>query len=399
MFRSFRIGSLAGIDIYLHWTFLLLLGFFLLSGLAAGQGLAASVAGVGFVMALFGCVVLHELGHALAARRYGIPTRDITLLPIGGVARLERIPERPSEELVVALAGPAVNVVIAAALAMLLGPFGGLGGLLTGETFLHGLLRVNLMLVAFNLLPAFPMDGGRVLRSLLAMRMDYVRATDAAARVGQVMAVLFALVGLFVVFNPFLLLVGIFVFFGAAAESAQARMRSAAASHPGSAASEAWRPSGPARPAASRSWSAPAGPVGDTVADFMVHRFRVARAGDRLAEIAGDLQRSAQRSFPVVDEGRLVGMLRHSDLPAVGSAAADLRAADVMRRDIVTAEATENLRPAVRRLLDSGHDTLAVLHEGRLVGLLQVREEQAATTREDSAAAPTGPVAEPAEVG
>jgi Zn-dependent protease/predicted transcriptional regulator len=353
MFRSIRIGSLAGIDIFVHWTFLLLLGFFLLGGLAAGQGLAAAVVGVGFVVTLFGCVVLHELGHALAARRYGIPTRDITLLPIGGVARLERIPEKPSEELVVALAGPAVNVVIASVLAAVLWPFGGLEGIVAGETLVHNLLRVNLLLVAFNLLPAFPMDGGRVLRSLLAMRMPYVRATDVAARVGQVMAVLFGLVGLFVIGNPFLALVGVFVFFGAGAEAYQARQRAFVRAEPVAESGNA---------------------SGERVSDFMVHRFRVVPPYQRIDAVADELLRTSQRGFPVVDGGRLVGMLRRRDIVTALEADAMLRAGDVMRTDIVTAEPTDNVRSALRKLLDSDHDTLAVLVDSRLVGLLQIRE-------------------------
>ena len=351
MFRSIRIGSLAGVDIFVHWTFLLLLGFFLLSGLATGQGLAAALAGVGFVMVLFGCVVLHELGHAMAARRYGVSTRDITLLPIGGLARLERMPEKPSEELVVALAGPAVNVVIAGVLAAILWPFGGVEGIVSGESILHSLLRVNLLLVAFNLLPAFPMDGGRVLRSLLAMRMEYVRATDIAARVGQVMAVLFALMGLLVLQNPFLVLVGVFVFFAAGAEAYQARRRSVA------------QPQSQPRP--------PTG-VGDTVGDFMVHGYRVVPPRQSLDAVADELLQTSQRGFPVVDEGRLVGMLRRRDVVAALSEDAGLRARDVMRTDIVTAEASDNLRSALRTLVESQHDTLAVLREGRLVGLLQI---------------------------
>ena len=156
-----------------------------MTNLIAGNGLLAALSGVAFVLVLFGCVVLHELGHALAARCYGIPTRDITLLPIGGVARLERMPRKPTQELVVALAGPIVNVMIAAGLFVLLVPVVGPANLAStrfqGGSFLQQLMFVNIALVAFNLLPAFPMDGGRVVEALLAMFMDYVKATRLAA--------------------------------------------------------------------------------------------------------------------------------------------------------------------------------------------------------------------------
>jgi Zn-dependent protease len=172
-------------------------------------------------MALFGCVVMHEYGHALASRRYGIGTRDITLLPIGGVARLERMPENPRQELWVALAGPAVNVVLAAALAMWLAATRGWAPLnslsVSGGSFAERLLVANVFLVAFNLLPAFPMDGGRVLRALLAMHMPYSRATRAAARTGQGMALLFGFIGL--LGNPFLLFIALFVWMGASQEA------------------------------------------------------------------------------------------------------------------------------------------------------------------------------------
>lgn len=172
---SIRLGRLLGIDVYLHVTFLLLLAFVMVSHGFASGSVPAAVGGGLFFVGLFLCVLLHEFGHALAARRYGIGTREITLLPIGGLARLERLPERPSQELVVALAGPAVNLVIAfgIGIGLWLGGHGGANVLLDGSDGGIGerLLVANLFLVAFNLLPAFPMDGGRVLRALLALRL------------------------------------------------------------------------------------------------------------------------------------------------------------------------------------------------------------------------------------
>jgi Zn-dependent protease len=222
---SITLGSIAGIRLYLHWTFLILLGLVFFSDLGKGIGLPGATQAVLFVVVLFACIVLHELGHALAARRYGIPTRDITLLPIGGIARMERMPREPRQELWVALAGPLVNVVIAAVLfVMLVGlQYTRVKFLISQEPFLVLLLRANLFLIAFNLLPAFPMDGGRVLRALLARRMDYVRATRIAARIGQVMAVFFVIAGIYSLFSrhvsPMLTLIGVFIFFGARNEA------------------------------------------------------------------------------------------------------------------------------------------------------------------------------------
>ncbi len=154
MRMSWKLGRVAGIDLFVHPTFLLLL----LPGVTGGLSPL-------FVVALFGCVVLHELGHALMARRFGIETLDITLYPIGGVARLQRMPRAPGAELLIALAGPAVNFAIVAALMGL--EMLGIGGMETDASlggFLAGLVLVNLVLGLFNLIPAFPMDGGRVLR-------------------------------------------------------------------------------------------------------------------------------------------------------------------------------------------------------------------------------------------
>lgn len=226
---SYRLGRIAGIDVNIHATFALLIAWILLTHWLAGQTFNAAIGGLAFVTAIFGCVLLHELGHALAARRFGIGTRDITLLPIGGVARLERMPEKPIQELWVALAGPAVNVAIAAALyAWLLlthqlVPLSQLG-VATGP-FVERLLIVNMLLIVFNMIPAFPMDGGRCVRALLALRLEYAKATRIAAGLGQVIAVGFVVLGLFS--NPFLLLIGVFVWIGAAQEARYATLKAA----------------------------------------------------------------------------------------------------------------------------------------------------------------------------
>ena len=209
---SWKFAEFRGIGVYMHATFLILIAFVVLSHWSAGNTVAKTLEGVGFILSLFACVLLHEFGHALMAARYGIKTRDITLLPIGGLARLERMPDEPIQELWVALAGPAVNVVIAAALFVWLQFSAALAPLeqltVTSGPFLERLMVVNVILVVFNMLPAFPMDGGRVLRALLATKMEYTHATQIAAHTGQAMAILFGILGFY--FNPFLIFIAFF---------------------------------------------------------------------------------------------------------------------------------------------------------------------------------------------
>ncbi len=223
-----KIGTVAGIGVYIHWTFWLLIAVYLVSA-TTQAGLAAGLIAVLFVMSIFACVLLHEFGHAAAAAVFGIPTADITLLPFGGVARLTRMPNKPYQELIIALAGPAVNVVIAAVLFVLLAigvVIGDRVPLLEGGDLLAQLLIVNIILVLFNLLPAFPMDGGRVLRSLIAMRTSHLRATEIAARVGRWMAIAFGVYGI-VQMNFGLLLVAGFVYFAGTMELMAARAQAA----------------------------------------------------------------------------------------------------------------------------------------------------------------------------
>jgi Zn-dependent protease len=227
---SLNIGRILGIRVQVHVTFLLFVGWVAVDqGLLAGRPQAA-LAAVTLTLLVFACVVLHELGHALTARRFGVATRDIVLLPIGGVARLERMPDRPQQELLVAVAGPAVNVAIAAVLVLLMVLSGRPTALdVLGDGLLETLLVVNVVMVLFNMIPAFPMDGGRVLRALLALRMPYLRATRIASLVGQGAAVLLAAAGLFVLHNRVLPFAAVFVFLAAGEERAQVQARTAPA--------------------------------------------------------------------------------------------------------------------------------------------------------------------------
>ena len=337
---SLSVGTWAGIKVYVHATFLILLAWVAVIHWRADQSIAAALAGTGFVLALFACVLLHEFGHALTASRYGIGTRDITLLPIGGLARLERMPDDPWQELVVALAGPAVNVVIAAVLLaaiMVAGWPATPGDISTVEgSFLERLLAVNVLLAAFNLLPAFPMDGGRVLRAVLAMRMDYARATQLAATVGQGMALVFVIVGLFI--NPFLLFIALFVWIGATQEAAFTQVRSALAGIP--------------------------------LQRVMVTDFRTLMATDTLERAVELLLAGAQHDFPVMDGDRVVGVLLRADLlTALARKSQASHVANVMR-ECHMAQASEMVEGALQRLQDRGCPTIPVLQGDRLVGLL-----------------------------
>lgn len=266
---SYRIARVAGIDVKIHVTFLLLLAWFGWMYWQEG-GVRGAIEGVGFTLLLFLCVLLHEFGHAFAARAYGIRTPDITLLPIGGVARLERMPSKPAHELVVAIAGPAVNVVIAALLAFVFKinatDFSEIDH--AGGSMVTKLYYMNVILVAFNAIPAFPMDGGRVLRALLAMRFNNVLATTIAARVGQTLAVGFAVAS----FRgaPMLLFIAIFVFLGAQQELAYARSRGG-------------------------------GPK--TISDIMHSQFSSIPADTPVDHAMAFARESAQPFFPVVDAG------------------------------------------------------------------------------------------------
>lgn len=222
MKRTLSFPKIAGIDVHIHWTFSLLIIWIVYNNMRAGLDTTQMIWSVLFVLSLFVCVTLHEFGHALAARRYGIATKDITLYPIGGVARLEKMPEKPGQELVVAFAGPAVNFAIALLLSPIL-----LSSDLAAEdsnnlmmvnanNFLPMLGMLNITLAVFNLIPAFPMDGGRVLRALLAMKLGRLKATQIAAGIGKMLAFGFIIMGFYS--NPFLIFIGLFIIMGAHAE-------------------------------------------------------------------------------------------------------------------------------------------------------------------------------------
>ncbi len=338
---SWKLGEFAGIAVYVHATFLLIIGWVLLRHWSQGQSLLTALEGVWFTLAIFACVLLHEFGHALTAKKYGIKTRDITLLPIGGVARLERMPDKPRQELWVALAGPAVNVVIATLLFLLMQFQDGLGSLsklgVTEGSFPQRLMIVNIFLVLFNLLPAFPMDGGRILRALLALRLDYTHATQIAANIGQGMAFLFGFMGLFG--NPFLLFIALFIWIGASQEAGIVQMRSALGGIP--------------------------------VHRAMITDFRQLSPNDPLSRAVELILAGSQQDFPVVENERVVGVLTRSALLlALARSGQSTSVSEVMGNKFEVADSSEMLATVVPRLQACECHTLPVVRRGQLVGLL-----------------------------
>ena len=331
---SWHLGKLFGIELRVHATFLVLLAWVGMSHLMNGHGVRVAASGIAYILAVFAIIVMHELGHALTARRFGIATRDITLLPIGGIARLERMPSKPSQELLVAVAGPAVNVVLALVLLLAVAAMGTLGEALSlsliGGPFLAKLMWTNVALAVFNLIPAFPMDGGRVLRALLAMGRgrDYVRATDIAATIGQGVALLFGLIGLFI--NPFLIFIALFVWIGAQAEARLAHVHASLSGVP--------------------------------VSRAMLTGMVTVAPDETIAHVAQHMLGSFQDDVPVVVGTRLVGMVARDEiLRAAMAGRIDAPVSTLMQLDAIRVGETDSLDAALERLQASGRRSLPVV--------------------------------------
>jgi Zn-dependent protease/CBS domain-containing protein len=338
---SFPLVQVAGSEIRIHLTFFLLLAWFAIAHYQQG-GWPAAADGLLYIVAVFACVVLHELGHAIAARRYGIRTPRITLLPIGGLAELERIPEKPIEEIVVAIAGPLVNVAIAAFLILVLGASVGSDAVAAIEDphgdFLARVAAVNVVLVLFNLIPAFPMDGGRVLRALLATRLERARATQIAAMIGQGLALAFAFLGL-IGGNPLLIFIAIFIYLAATGEAEATSLQEMATRIP--------------------------------LAEVTITQFRTLGMDASLGEAAEALLSTTQHEFPVVDgHGRLQGMLTRGAL--VEALSRDGRkgaVAGAMETEVPSVREGAQVSKVLASLRDSKAAVVAVVDaSGRLIG-------------------------------
>jgi Zn-dependent protease len=351
---SFKIGRFSGIDVRVHWTFLLLLAFFAFIGYQASGTLAGALTPIAAIVALFICVVLHEFGHSLVAQRLGIVVRSITLLPIGGVSNLESLPEKPSDEVKITLAGPLVNVVLAPiffSVGLLLGAepsmptdlFTGIGSV--GQFFFY-LGYLNVVLALFNLIPAFPLDGGRVLRGLLAARLGALRATEIASRVGQLFAFAFFLIGL-LGGNFLLALIAVFIFFGANGEAQMVRQREQTS---GLSVSDVMGTK----------------PNTETVTPY--HTF---------GQVLDSVIHGYQEDFPVVDEnGNLVGMITREEIMAAAHSPeryASVR--ELMKTSVPTISPEAALfEEALPTLQQSGLRALPVTEKGELVGMLTIED-------------------------
>lgn len=285
MKSSLQIGKFAGITVSIHWTFLLLLGWIVYANGKAGADATAIAWSIGFILSIFVCVVLHEFGHALTAKRFHINTRDITLYPIGGVARLESIPKKPKEELLVAFAGPAVNIAISGILFPFVDRDMWREGVekfseVNAHTFLFSFVTVNIWLAAFNLIPAFPMDGGRVFRALLSFKLPRVRATRIAAGLGQLIALAFMLIGFYI--NPFLIFIGLFIFLGAQAEASHAQTEALM--------------------------------EGQRLQQATMHQVTVLAPETTITEVVNMILDSQKKNFVVEDGGTIVGTLGQSEV-------------------------------------------------------------------------------------
>ena len=338
---SFALGNIAGTTVRIHWTFVIFLTWIVFAAYAANGPEGALSSGLFFVL-LFGSVLLHEFGHIFTARRFGVRTPDVVLLPIGGVSQMERIPEKPRQELLIALAGPTVNLVIGALLLLVLGglpqrPDMNMTNL--GNHLWAHLAYTNFALAFFNLLPAFPMDGGRALRALLAAWLGYARGTRAAAVTGQIFAVALGLLGL-ASGNFILTFIALFVYFAAGAESGAAQLR-----------------------AASR---------GACVSDVMITKFETLAANAPVEDAAQALIHSPQRKFVVTDrDGHVAGVVtRELIANALRWGRVNARVSDIMKTDVPVVSPRHTAEHAIA-LLQAGAPAVAVVGDaGKVVGML-----------------------------
>jgi Zn-dependent protease/CBS domain-containing protein len=337
---SFSIGRILGSEIRVHITFFLLLAWIAISYYRV-SGYDAAVNAVAFILSIFLCVIAHEFGHILTARRFGIRTPEIILLPIGGVAKLERMPEKPEQEILVALAGPAVNFVIAAMLILFFGAHFDFTALESVENpkvdFFTKLAMVNVFLAVFNLLPAFPMDGGRVLRAVLAFRYSRLKATNIAASIGQGLA--FALGFLGLLGNPILIFIAIFIYLAAASET-QSETFDALTKH-------------------------------HNANDTMISNFLSLTPDDTIGDAADALLRTTQHEFPVIDgAGRLLGILtRTKMIECLAKDGTTKKVVEAMDRDIPIVSSGANLADVMKPLRNRQNAAVGVAdHTGKLLG-------------------------------
>ena len=349
---SYRVARVAGIDIKVHATFGLILVFGAVQW-GVPHGASGAAFGVLAMLFLFACVVLHELGHSLVARVFHVPVREIVLLPIGGVARLEKNPEKPLHELLIALAGPLVNVGIAFLLLFLVdgatlqalnekGLVGSQPLQPSASTLVLWLLAANVSLAVFNMIPAFPLDGGRVLRALLAMAIGVPRATRTAAAVGQLLAVA---LGIFAILSGQMLLalIAFLIFVGAGQEQAEEQARSVLSTLK----------------------------VGDAYNKYAL----ALSPGDNVSRVVDFILTSYQPDFAVLQGTQLLGVVTRQDvLKALATDERDQYVAGIMDRAVIRVQASEPLDAVRKTMLEKGVRIVAVFDGESYLGLVSLED-------------------------
>ncbi len=337
---SFNVGRIFGIKLRIHVTFLLLLLFIFISVMDQ-KGIHEALLATLFICAVFVCVLIHEVGHSLIARRFGKEAKSITLLPIGGMATMEEMPEKPLQEIAMALIGPFINLVIAAILFLFVGAWSGVTvpNLFpdSARSFFAGLISVNVILAVFNLIPAFPMDGGRVFRGILAMKMDYVTATSVAVFVGQAIAMLFIFFGIF--YNWWLALIGVFLYIGAGGEKHQVVLKSLLSDV--------------------------------TAAAAMTTEYQTLRPDETLRRAIEHFHHGFQDDFPVVGDHGLEGILtRNKILASLHEKGLDVPVCEIMDRTFDSVSSDTPLAQIYKQLISSGKTAVTVVDDGNVKGMI-----------------------------
>jgi len=340
----FKLGTIAGINIFIHWTFAMLIAFIVFVNYKNGQNAIQIAWSVLFILSVFVTVVLHELGHALTAKNYNIKTKDITLLPIGGLARLERMPEKPMEELIVAIAGPAVNFALAFITHFFISipqdPEELLAQLSSGvnaNNFFLNFYIVNLLLAVFNLIPAFPMDGGRILRALLTFKLERHIATRIAARIGQFIALCFIFIG--VTTNPILILIGLFVIIAAQMETESVTYKNLF--------------------------------KGYKVRDVVMKYYQTIDIDEKLKKAIEMILESEHKKFLVMQNNVLVGTLNNDQIiKALSSKGEEEYIYNVMDKNLTYVDINTELEKIVERVYEKKSTILLVKENDQLIGIL-----------------------------
>lgn len=343
---SLNLGKIAGIRLSVHWTFVILIAWIFFGYYRAEGSMPQALMGVLLILVLFACVILHELGHALTARRYGIATKSITMLPIGGLAQMERMPEDPKQELYVAAAGPAVNVVIATILFFYLKLSGNWPDFANihveemgseGFGFWFNLFAANVMLVVFNLIPAFPMDGGRILRAILSFNQSRSKATQIAASIGQFLAIIFVFIGFFI--NIWLVFIGIFIYLGAGAEAHHESTKSVLSGH--------------------------------TVRDVIMEQYSPLRPDQTLKSVVDLLLNGQETEFVVLENGKVSGIVTRNELiKGLSDHGKEATVSEVSCTDFLTLTPEMDLMEAFQKLKINSCSVAPVMQDHQLLGIV-----------------------------